>query len=178
LTYKYNVYILETESIKYFKMVIIMDLLDFLSREVKVLLVAALPIIELRGAIPIGVAMGMSPIHAALICIIGSMIPVPFLLFFLKPVFAKARNFEISRKFVNWLTARTERKTGQIKKYSLVGLALFVAVPLPTTGVWTGAIAASLFNLRIKYAFLAILIGNIIAAFIVTFLSHMVVLSL
>ncbi len=155
-----------------------MEILNFISREIQVFLIASLPIIELRGAIPIGISLGMSPLHAALVCLAGSMLPVPFLLFFLKPFFKKLRCFTAVKKFEDWLIKRTERKARNIKKYSTLGLVLFVAVPLPSTGVWTGSIAAALFNLRIKSAFIAILIGNIIAAFIVTFLSHMAVMNL
>lgn len=157
--------------------IMMMEIFDFLSREIRVFLIAALPIIELRGAIPIGVAMGMHPIHSAIVSLLGSMLPVPFILFFMKPIFAQMRNFEISRRLADWITKRTERKAKNVKKYSLYGLVLFVAVPLPTTGVWTGSLAAALFNLRIKHAFIAILTGNIIAAFIVTFLSHVATLS-
>jgi len=78
----------------------------------------------------------------------------------------------IIEKFEKWLTKRVERKAGNIKKYSVFGLVLFVAIPLPSTGVWTGAVAAALFNLRIKHAFFAILMGNTIAASIITFLSY------
>lgn len=155
-----------------------MDILNFFSREIQVFLISALPIIELRGAIPYAVAKGMSPIHAALLCIAGSMLPVPFLLFYLRPFFAKLRKVTIVSRFEEWLINRTERKAGNIKKYSMLGLVLFVAVPLPTTGVWTGAIAAALFNLRIKHAFFAILLGNSIAAFIMTFLSHVTISNL
>ncbi|MDK2920033.1 MAG: hypothetical protein PWQ37_2766 [Candidatus Petromonas sp.] len=154
-----------------------MDIFDFLSREVKVFLISALPVIELRGAIPVAISLGMNPIHAALLCIVGSMMPVPFLLFFLKPFFNKLRRVTVVRKFETWLINRTERKAKNVKKYSILGLALFVAVPLPSTGVWTGAIAASLFNMRIKHAFLAIFAGNVVAAFIVTFLSHIAVVQ-
>lgn len=155
-----------------------MNILNFISREIQVFLIASLPIIELRGAIPIGISLGMSPLHAALVCLAGSMLPVPFLLFFLKPFFKKLRCFPIVKKFEDWLVNRTERKAKNIKKYSTLGLVLFVAVPLPSTGVWTGSIAAALFNLRIKSAFIAILVGNTIAAFIVTFLSHIAVVNM
>jgi len=151
------------------------DILKFFNREIRVLLIAALPVIELRGAIPIGVALGMSPIHSAVVSLIGSMIPVPFLLFFLKPIFAVLRNYKVLRAFVNWCTARTERKSKNIKKYSLIGLAIFVAVPIPSTGVWTGSAIAAFLNMRIKHSFLAILAGNTIAAVIVTFLSYLAI---
>ncbi|WP_432407075.1 COG2426 family protein [Wukongibacter sp. M2B1] len=152
-----------------------MNLWDFLSEELKILVISSLPIIELRGAIPYAISRGMNPLHAALLCIGGSMVPVPFLLFFLKPFFASLRNVLMIEKFEKWLIRRVEKKAKRIKKYSVFGLVLFVAVPLPSTGVWTGAIAAAFFNLRNKYAFFAILLGNTIAAFIITFLSYFAV---
>lgn len=155
-----------------------LTLFSFLSREIQVFLIATLPVIELRGAIPYGVAMGMNPIHAALVCLAGSMVPVPFLLFFLRPFFSKMRSYRLIRKFEKWLIHRTDKRAKNIKKYSALGLMFFVAIPLPSTGVWTGAIAAALLNMRIKHAFFAILVGNIIAAFIVTFLSHVAVVNL
>lgn len=155
-----------------------MQLLDFLSREIKVILVSTLPVVELRGGIPFAIAMGMNPIHAAILCIMGSMIPVPFLLFFLKPFFAKLRKIKIIRSLEVWLINRTERKARNIKKYSLLGLVLFVAIPLPSTGVWTGSMAAALFNFRIRNAFLAIFIGNIIASIIITLLSQFAVMNI
>lgn len=155
-----------------------MQILDFLSRELKVILVSALPVVELRGGIPFAIAMGMNPIHAAILCIIGSMIPVPFLLFFLKPFFTKLRRIKIIRRLEVWLINRTERKARNIKKYSLLGLVLFVAIPLPSTGVWTGSMAAALFNFRIRNAFLAIFIGNIIASIIITLLSQFAVMNI
>ncbi|SHJ66215.1 COG2426 family protein [Paramaledivibacter caminithermalis] len=155
-----------------------MSLVDFLSRELKVFLLATLPVIELRGAIPYGIAMGMNPIHAAFLCVAGSMIPVPFILFFLKPFFMRLRSISMIRKFEKWLIKRTERKAKNIKKYSILGLVFFVAIPLPSTGVWTGAMAAAFLNLPIKYAFFAIFLGNIIAALLLTVLSHLAILNI
>ncbi|MEW9123304.1 MAG: small multi-drug export protein [Thermotaleaceae bacterium] len=150
-------------------------ILEFLTKEIMVLMVAAMPVMELRVAIPMGVSMGMSPLHAMVLGIIGSMIPVPFLLMFLKPVFRKLKKMPIFKGFVDWLTNRTMRKTGAIQKYSLWGLLLFVAIPVPTTGVWSGSIAASLLDMRLKYAFVVIFAGNCIAAVIMMSLSHMAV---
>jgi len=151
------------------------QIMDIISKEIMVLLVAAMPVMELRAAIPLGVSLGMSPLHAMIIGLIGSMIPVPFLLFFLKPIFAFLRKNPYWRKFVDWVTKRTMKKSKQIRKYSAIGLLIFVAVPLPTTGVWTGSIAASLLNIRLKHSFLAIFIGNCIAAVIMMAISHMAV---
>ena len=150
-------------------------ILDFITKEMMVIMVAAMPVAELRAAIPLGVSLGMSPLHAMILGLIGSMIPVPFLLFFLKPVFAFLRRSPYWRKLVDWVTRRTIKKTKKVHQYSAIGLMIFVAIPVPTTGGWTGSIAASLLNIRTKYAFLAIFAGNCIAAIIMTFLSHMAV---
>ena len=150
-------------------------ILEILSNEIMVILVAAMPVVELRGAIPIGVSIGMNPIHAAILGVIGSTLPVPFLLLFLKPAFRELRRHPFFRKFVDWVTKRTIRKTKNLHKYSVLGLLLFVAVPLPTTGAWTGAIAASLLDMRFKHALFAIFVGNCIAGTIITLLSHVAV---
>ncbi|MCT4605021.1 MAG: small multi-drug export protein [Marinisporobacter sp.] len=152
-----------------------MQILDYISNEIMILLVAAMPLIELKGAIPIGVSQGISPLHATILGWIGSMIPVPFLLILLKPIFTKMKKHPYWRKLVDWITKRTLRKTGKVHKYKSLGLLLFVAVPLPTTGVWTGSIAASLFNIPFKNAFFAIFLGNTIAAMIIMTLSHVAV---
>ncbi len=153
-----------------------MDLLfDFLSKELMVLLVAAMPVAELRAAIPLGISLGMNPIHAMVLGIVGSAIPVPFLLFFLKPIFVFLRKSTYWRKIVDKITNRTLKKSTQIQKYKALGLLLFVAIPIPSTGVWTGSLAALLLNIRIKHAFMAILTGNIIAGIIMTGLSHIAV---
>ncbi|WP_053955775.1 COG2426 family protein [Inediibacterium massiliense] len=150
-------------------------ILEILSNEVMVLLVSAMPVMELRGAIPIGVSLGMTPMHAMIIALIGSMIPVPFLLLLLKPIFKKLKENPSWRKLVDWITKRTLKKTTTIYKYKSLGLLLFVAVPIPTTGVWTGSVAASLLNIPFKHAFLSIFIGNCIAGLIITTLSHVAV---
>ncbi|TCO76478.1 COG2426 family protein [Marinisporobacter balticus] len=151
------------------------QILEFASNEIMVLLMGAMPVMELKGAIPFGVSLGLSPIHAAILGLIGSMIPVPFLLILLKPVFIKLRKSPYWTKVINRITQRTLRKTKQIQKYKSLGLLLFVAIPLPTTGVWTGSIAAALLNIPLRYAFVSILVGNCIAAFIVMTLSHVAV---
>lgn len=150
-------------------------LFEILSKEMMVTLVAAMPLVELRGAIPLGVSLGMSPLHATVLSLMGSMIPVPFLLFFLKPIFAKMKKHPYWKRFADWLTHRTLKKTKNVQKYSALGLMLFVAVPLPTTGVWTGSMAAALLNIPFRYSFISILLGNCIAAFIVMTLSDVVV---
>ncbi len=153
----------------------IKELLNFLSIELTVMLTAALPIIELRGAIPVGMSLGMSPAHATIISFIGSMIPVPFILFSIRPIFNYLKTTKIFKKLVHKLTDKSMSKSGKIQKYGAWGLLVFVAIPLPGTGVWSGSLAAALLDMRFKWAFPAILVGNLIAAVIIMGLSNGVV---
>lgn len=150
----------------------ITELLNFLSIELTVLLTAALPIIELRGAIPVGISLGLSPIHATLISLVGSMIPVPFILFAIRPIFNYLKTTKMFKKLVHSITDRSMNGSGKIQKYGAWGLLVFVAIPLPGTGVWSGSLAAALLDMRFKWAFPAILVGNIIAAVIIMGLSN------
>ena len=147
--------------------------LTFLSIELTVLLTAALPIIELRGAIPVGISLGMSPLHATVISFIGSMIPVPIILFTIRPIFNYLKKTKLCKNLINKLTNKSiNNNGGKIQKYGAWGLMLIVAIPLPGTGVWSGSLAASLLDMRFKWAFPAILVGNLIAAIIIMALSN------
>lgn len=130
-------------------------------------IIAALPIAELRGSIPVGLSMGLSPAKAFVLSILGNMLPVIPILLFLEPVSNALRHFKLWARFFDWLFERTKDKSELIQKYEAVGLMLFVAVPLPMTGAWTGCIAASLFKIRFKYAFTAIFLGVLIAGVVV-----------
>lgn len=147
-------------------------LLDLLSKELTVVLTATLPIIELKGAIPVGIAMGMAPLHAFVLAFLGSMIPVPFILFSIRPIFNYLKSTKVFRNLVEGLTNKSMGKSGRIKKYGTWGLFLFVAIPLPGTGVWTGSLIAALMNMRFKLAFPAIVCGNLVAGVIIMLLSH------
>lgn len=153
------------------KIIELLKNLHIMAEELQIFIISALPIIELRGAIPIGHLLNLNPIKVLLISIAGSTLPVPFLLSFLNPVFKRIRNYPFFRKKIDKLTNRTLSKIENIKKFSLISLLIFVAIPLPSTGVWTGSLAASLANLNKKKAFLVIFIGNIIAGIIVTILT-------
>lgn len=148
-------------------------MLDFLTTELKVVITSMLPLIELRGAIPIGVALGMSPWHATFIGFLGSMVPVPFILFGIRPIFDLLRKTQIFRKLIGKLTDKSLHVHGpKIQKYGSWGLLVFVAIPLPGTGVWSGSLAAALLDIRFKWAFPAILIGNAIAGVLIMMLSY------
>jgi uncharacterized membrane protein len=137
------------------------------NKEIAVVVLAALPISELRGAIPVALAMGFSPQKAYLLSFAGNLIPVLPLLFLLQPIAAMLRHIPIFERFFNWLFERTRRKAGLIEKFEAIGLILFVAIPLPVTGAWTGCVAATLFKIRLRYAFSAIVMGVAIAGLVV-----------
>ncbi|MGI6426271.1 MAG: COG2426 family protein [Natronincolaceae bacterium] len=148
------------------------ELFNFLSIEFSVMFTAALPVIELKGAIPVGISLGLSPFHAAVISFVGSMIPVPFILFAIRPVFNYLKKTSIFKNVVHRLTDKSLSKSGNIQKYGAWGLLLFVAIPLPGTGVWTGSLIAALLDMRFKWAFPAIFTGNLIAGILIMGISN------
>ena len=135
-------------------------------------LVSMLPVVELRGGIPFGVGMGLSLPLAVLASVIGNMLPVPFLILFTRKVFEWIRE-KLPRldRYVTALETRARKKMGVVKKYRFWGLLIFVAIPLPGTGAWTGALIAAVMNLRLKQSFPAILIGVLIAAAVVSLVT-------
>ena len=129
--------------------------------ELVVIAIAALPIFELRGALPVAINVFHLPwYYAFLLAIIGNLIPVPFLLLFLNTFARLLNRVDIFKRMLHWLFERTRRRGKIIEKYERIGLALFVAIPLPVTGAWTGSLAAVLFGLKFKHAFLSILISQ------------------
>jgi uncharacterized membrane protein len=134
------------------------------------IIVAALPISEVRGAIPLAIGVyGFSPLQAYLLSVFGNMLPIIPLLLFLGPVSDYLRRFAIGDKFFTWLFARTRRKYIQDhENFGLTALALFVAIPLPMTGAWTGCLVAFLLGFRFWHAFAANVVGVLIAGIIVT----------
>lgn len=141
------------------------------NKEAAVVILAALPVSELRGAIPLAVAMGFSPVKAYLLSVAGNILPVLPLLFLLQPVSERLRHIPVFDRFFNWLFERTKKKAALIEKFEMLGLILFVAIPLPITGAWTGCVAATLFKIRFRYAFISVLAGILLAGIIVLGLS-------
>ncbi len=129
---------------------------------------AMVPVVELRGAIPVGVAAGLPPAAACAAAIIGNLLPVPFVMLLVRRVFDWLRDTPAFGQKIVWLERRAHLKGRIVRKYRLVGLALFVAVPLPGTGAWTGALIASLLDIRLRHALPAILLGLIAAGGIIT----------
>ncbi len=156
---------------------IVISWLKGLPQEYVVMIVGALPISELRGAIPLGLYFGMPILKAFFWSVLGNIIFVAPALFLFEPVSSFLRKFKLWSRFFEWVFERTKKNSDAIQKYEALGLAIFVAIPLPMTGAWSGVIAASLFKIKFRYAFLAIVAGVIVAGIIVSLLCSLGILS-
>lgn len=137
-----------------------------------VLLISMLPIVELRGAIPVAIAvLGMPWQEAVPLAILGNMIPIPFLLLFLEWFLKLISRFRWGQRFTDWLYGRTRSKGKVVERYAELGLIVFVGIPLPGTGGWTGSLAAKIFGLDFWKSFLCVFIGVLLAALIVTLVT-------
>ncbi len=145
-----------------------------LSKELIVIIISILPIIELRGSIPVGMGLfELSWYQTLFLAIIGNLLPVPFLLLFFQAVVKYIRRVRVGEKLLNPIIRHVERHKAAIEKYERIGLMAFVAIPLPWTGAWTGAMAASLLGIKFRSAFFSIMAGVIISGAIVTTLFQM-----
>ena len=136
---------------------------------------AMVPVLELRGAIPVGVAAGLSPAAACVAAILGNMVPVPFIMLLIRRIFDWLRGSAFFGPKIEKLERRAHLKGRVVRRYRLVGLMILVAVPLPGTGAWTGALVASLLDIRMRHALPAIFAGVVIAGCIITLLTAGVV---
>ena len=109
---------------------------------------AMVPVLELRGAIPVGVAAGLSPAAACAVSVLGNMVPVPFILLLIRRIFDFLRGTRLFGPKIQWLERRAHLKGRVVRKYRLPGLIILVAIPLPGTGAWTGALVAALLDIR------------------------------
>lgn len=136
-------------------------------------IVSMVPVIELRGAIPIGVGLGMSPLAALGISIVGNLVPVPFIILFIRKIFQwMRRHMPRLEKLVSRMEEKAEKHKDLVTKWEFWGLLILVAIPLPGTGAWTGALVAALMDLRLKKSFPAIFTGVVIAGLIVTGITY------
>ena len=131
-------------------------------------LISAVPLIELRGGIPYGIAQGADPWLVFIASVLGNLLPVPFILLFIRKILHWMKRYPRLGKLAVKLEARAARKSEGVRKSELVGLCILVAIPLPGTGAWTGALVAALMDIRLKRAIPAILIGVLIAGLLVT----------
>lgn len=137
-----------------------------------VLFISMVPIIELRGAIPVGFALGLPLWLNFTLCAIGNFLPVPFILLFIRKILAWMKTVNRLDKIALWVEKKAEKHSDKVMKGVASGLFLFVAIPLPGTGAWTGALVASLFNMRMRYALPAIFLGIIGAGIIMSLLTY------
>ena len=145
--------------------------------ELATLICAMIPIIELRGAIPLGAALGLPWWQNYIISVIGNFLPVPFILLFINAILRWMANSKVKffNKVANWLFAKAEKNREKIEKYAFWGVALFVAIPLPATGAWTGSLVAAVFNMKFWKSLLSAIIGILIAGVVMTLVSYGVV---
>ncbi len=145
---------------------------DKFSPEIISFIVSMLPILELRGGLIAAKLMNVEFFKAFAICFFGNLLPIPFILLFIRKIFGLLKKFPKVEGIINKLEARSLRKAENVRKYRLLGLLLFVAIPLPGTGAWTGALIADLLDIRIKHSFPVIALGVFVAGVIISILSY------
>lgn len=145
----------------------------FFGKILMTFLISMVPVLELRGAIPIATAHGLDFRIAIPVAIIGNLVPVPFIIIFIRKIFVWIRK-KIPRldHFVGRLEERARKKSGVVEKYAFLGLFILVAIPLPGTGAWTGALVAAMLEMRLKHAFPAIALGVVAAGIIVSVVTY------
>ncbi len=148
---------------------------SFLGKLAATAIMSMIPVVELRGGIPFGTALGLEPYQAMLAAVVGNLIPVPFILIYIRRLFIWMRRFEPLGKIADYLENKAEGKKEKVTRYKIFGLCIFVAIPLPGTGAWTGALIAAFLDMDVKQAFPSIAVGVLIAAFLVTAITFGVV---
>lgn len=142
-------------------------------KEILVFIISLMPILELRGGLIAAALLGLDPVPSYIISIIGNVLPVPFILLLITKILAWMKNSKVKffNKIANWLDEKVEKHKGQIEKFGYLGVVLFVGIPLPGTGAWTGSLIASVLNMDRKKTFLAVLVGLFMASVIMMLLS-------
>ena len=143
-----------------------------LPSEIIAFIISMLPILELRGGLIASKIMGIDFVKAFTICCIGNMLPIPFILLFIRKIFNQLKKFPKINGLIEKIEVRSIRKADSVKKYRIWGLLIFVGIPLPGTGAWTGALIADLLDIRIKHSLPAIAAGVLMAGIIISALSY------
>lgn len=145
---------------------------DKIPAELTVFIISLLPILELRGGMIAARLLEMDFLRAFIISYIGNMIPIPFIILFIKKIFEFLRRFKFFEKIITKLEAKTERNKDKVLRYKSWGLLIFVAIPLPGTGGWTGALMAALLDIPFKRSLPCIALGVFIAGLIMSFVTY------
>ena len=148
------------------------NLFGGLNKELVIFIISLFPILELRGGMLAATLLHVEFIKALIICIIGNLLPIPFILIFLEIILELFEKWSVTSKVVRWLEKKVNSKREQIDKYGYLGLILFVGIPLPGTGAWTGSLLAIMLNLDKKKSFVCIIIGVILASIIMSIVSY------
>ena len=158
---------------------LVQGIIDALSgsvgKEAIVFIISMIPILELRGGLLAASLLKISAAKALPICIVGNIIPIPFILLFIRQIFKWMKKTKLFRGLIIKMENRAMGKSDQIKRYEFLGLLLFVGIPLPGTGAWTGALIASLLEVDIKKSSIAILCGLFMASAIMYIVSYGIV---
>lgn len=141
----------------------------------RTLVTAMMPILEIRGAIPVGVASGLDPWLAFAVGFVGNMLPIPILILLTRKIIEWLKKHNVLVKLTAWLENKGSKGAQKVQKYSFWGLFILVAIPLPGTGAWTGALVASLLDMRLKRALPAIAMGVAAAGLIVLLVTYGVI---
>lgn len=143
-------------------------------KELIVFIISLLPLLELRGGLIAASLLGVKPLVGYIVSIIGNVIPVPFILLFINKILGWMRNSKIKffNKVASWLDKKAKKNKEKIEKYGYWGLVLFVGIPLPGTGAWTGCLAASVLEMNRKKSFFAVMLGVILASIIMMIISY------
>ncbi len=140
--------------------------------ELMVLFVSAIPVLEQKAAIPLGFTARMDYWEIYLYSLVGAVLPSPFILLLARKMCSLLKQISITKRMIQWIETRTMKRGKNIVRYELLGLFLFVAIPLPGTGVWTGSLAAALLQMRFKQSLLAITLGAAVCGAIIMLLGH------
>ena len=135
-------------------------------------LLSMVPVIELRGAIPLGAGLGLPWYINYIVCVVGNFLPVPFILLFIRVVLNWMKKVPKLDKIALWLEERAAKNSDRVSKYATWGLMLFVAIPLPGTGAWTGSLVAALLEMRLKHSLLSVFFGVLVAGVIVSLIAY------
>lgn len=145
---------------------------QYISKEAVVFVISMIPILELRGGLLVAKVIGVPLLTAIPLCIVGNIIPIPFILLFIKQIFKWLKKVSFFEPIITKLENRAMGKSDSIKRYEFWGLALFVGIPLPGTGAWTGSLIAALLDVDFKKAIVAELVGIAMATVIMSIVSY------
>lgn len=154
------------------------ELFGDLNKETVIFAISLMPILELRGGLLAATLLHVDFFKALAICITGNVLPIPIILIFLEKILKLFEKWKVTKKIVTWLEKKVDSKRSQIDKYGYLGLILFVGIPLPGTGAWTGSLLAIMLGLNKKKSFICILIGVLLAAVIMSIVSYGILGSL